>query len=211
MHPDVSMNRTPETSETPAFTAILAIGSNLGNRRQNLVKALDSLQDCGAATVMATSSLYRTEPVDTAGGEFLNAVVMVKTELTPEQLLDVIKTIEHSLGRTGSQSDARPADLDILFFDQIIRNSPGLTIPHPRWLNRTFVLIPLAEICELLQSPGSINDCDKLIDPVSQLPLSEIAARQIQSLCGCRNGPRDSDDLMIEDGPNWFMPNNVKI
>lgn len=211
MHPDVSMNRTPETSETPAFTAIIAVGSNLGNRRQNLVKALDALQDCGAATVLATSSLYRTEPVDTAGGEFLNAVVIIKTGLTPEQLLEIIKTIEHSLGRTGSKSDARPADLDILFFDQIIRNSSGLTIPHPRWLNRTFVLIPLAEICESLQSLNSTNYCNKLIDPVSQLPLSEVTTRQIEALRTGGNSPGDSDDLMIEDGPNWFMPNNVKI
>jgi 2-amino-4-hydroxy-6-hydroxymethyldihydropteridine diphosphokinase len=211
MHPDVSIKCSSETSETPVIPAIIAIGSNLGNRRQNLVDALNSLQDCGAATVLATSSLYRTKPVDTAGGEFLNAVVMIKTGLTPERLLDVIKTIELNLGRTGSKSDARPADLDILFFGQVICNSPGLTIPHPRWLTRCFVLVPLAEICELFQSLDSTTGRDRLIDPVSKLPLSEIVGRQIESLCGGRNSPADSDDLMIEDGPNWFMPNNVKI
>lgn len=211
MHPDVSMNCSPETSGTPVIPAIIAVGSNLGNRRQNLVEALNSLQDSGAVTVLATSSLYRTKPVDTAGGEFLNAVVVIETGLTPEQLLGVIKTIEHSLGRTGSQFDARPADLDILFFDQVICNSPGLTIPHPRWLSRCFVLVPLAEICELFQSLNTTSGRYKLIDPVSRIPLSEITARQIESLCSGKNSPGDSDDLMIEDGPNWFMPNNVKI
>ena len=100
MHPDVSMNCSPETSETPVVPAIIAVGSNLGNRRQNLVEALNSLQDSGAVVVLATSSLYRTKPVNTAGGEFLNAVAVIETSLTPEQLLDVIKTIERSLGRT---------------------------------------------------------------------------------------------------------------
>ena len=124
----------------------LGLGSNIGDRYYNLEWALHSLsQKMGMGQV---SSIYDTEPVgNTAQPRFLNMVCEAATSLTPVELLAIIKEIETDMGRQpGPPNSPRPIDIDILFYNNQIINTPELIIPHPRLTERAFVLIPLAEI-----------------------------------------------------------------
>ena len=131
----------------------LGLGSNLGDRKQNLVQALELISQ--RVTVELLSSIYETEPV---GYEqqplFLNVVCRVLTKLNPEQLLVLAKGIEAKLGRVPSFPNApRPIDIDILFYNNRIISTRNLTIPHPRLIERAFVLVPLVEIAPELIHP----------------------------------------------------------
>jgi len=134
--------------------AYLGLGSNLGKREENLWQALALLSQGGR--LEAVSSVYETEPV---GYEeqplFLNLVCRIATELLPEELLQIAKDIEATMGRVPSFVNApRAIDIDILFYDDKIINTQNLTIPHPRLKGRAFVLVPLAEIAPDLVHPG---------------------------------------------------------
>jgi 2-amino-4-hydroxy-6-hydroxymethyldihydropteridine diphosphokinase len=124
----------------------LSLGSNVGDRAQNLNTAIDRLRAFGE--VVAVSAFYETEPVEfTAQPWFLNCAVKMNTEQTPQQLLAGILDIEQQLGRRrGQQKGPRTIDLDILLFGNSIVEDRGLTIPHPVMHERRFVLEPLAEI-----------------------------------------------------------------
>jgi len=144
-------------------TVYIGLGSNLGDRKQNLVQALELLSK--HMVVEQVSSIYETEPV---GYEeqplFLNAVCRISTELKPGQLLRLAKKIEAKLGRMPSFSNApRPIDIDILLYDNEVFGSKELTVPHPRLAERAFVLVPLAEIAPDLVHPGSGKAIKKLL------------------------------------------------
>ena len=126
--------------------AILALGSNLGDRAANLRAALDLLAERGVSPVRV-SSVWATPPVPSDQPGYLNAVVAVETDLPPEELLDVTKEVERLLGRrpTGHWRP-RPIDIDVLFCGQREVASETLTVPHPRIAERAFVLLPLAEV-----------------------------------------------------------------
>ena len=130
----------------PAADVYLGLGANLGDRRANLANALDLL--ARKVQVARVSGLYETEPVGYAGQpRFLNAVAFVRTALSPQQLLALLKRIERKLGRTpGFRNALRPVDIDILLYGGLVTDSPELTVPHPRLHERAFVLAPLAEI-----------------------------------------------------------------
>ncbi len=126
----------------------LGIGSNLGNRSENIESAITLLSE-NNITVLRRSGLKETSPVGGPAGQpnFLNGVLKVKTNLLPQQLLDAIKKIERKLGRKKTVPNGpRPIDLDILLYDQLKLQTLRLTIPHPRMLERDFVLEPLKEI-----------------------------------------------------------------
>ena len=128
--------------------AILALGSNLGDRAANLQAALDLLAERGAAAVRV-SSVWETPPVPADQPPYLNAVVAVETELSPEDLLAVAKEVEHLLGRRpAGRWRPRPIDIDLLFCGEREVASEALTVPHPRIAERAFVLLPLAEVVE---------------------------------------------------------------
>ena len=134
-------------------TAYLGLGSNMGEREINLLKALSLL---GQETqLIKTSSIYETKPVGyKKQASFLNMVCLVSTELTPGNLLRSIKQIEENLGRKPSFRNApRIIDIDILLYDNTIMKMRDLVIPHPRLVERAFVLIPLAEIAQTLVHP----------------------------------------------------------
>lgn len=124
----------------------LSLGSNIGNRAENLNAAITQLRNLGE--ISAVSSFYETEPVEcTAQPWFLNCVVKMETELTPQQLLARILEIERSMGRHRLQKKGpRNIDIDILLFGDLILETDELTIPHPALHQRRFVLEPLAEI-----------------------------------------------------------------
>ncbi len=131
----------------------LSLGSNLGDREQNLRVALERLKDVGDLT--AVSSFYETEPVGFAAQPwFLNCAVALATDLMPRQLLGRLQTIEHDLGRRRLQSKGpRTLDLDILLFGNSIIDTAGLTVPHPALHERRFVLEPLVEIAPDARHP----------------------------------------------------------
>ena len=131
----------------------LGLGSNMGNRQDNLDKALGFLSQ--RLRVEKVSSVYDTEPVGNINQpRFLNLVCQVYTRLAPTELLTLAKGIENKLGRALSQSNApRPIDIDILFYGDQVIETPELVIPHPRLAERAFVLVPLAEIAPDFRHP----------------------------------------------------------
>lgn len=135
-------------------TAYLCLGSNLGDREKNLIRALSLLSP--EVNLDKASSIYETEPVGYKEQPlFLNLACQVTTNLNPWELLHLAKTIENKMGRiSGKQINApRPIDIDILFYNKQIINSKNLTVPHPRLAKRAFVLIPLSEIAAELIHP----------------------------------------------------------
>ncbi len=124
----------------------LGLGSNIGDRKANLSRALTLLGD--RVKINVVSSIYETEPVGYDDQpKFLNAVCLARTNLGPLQLLSLVKSIESSMGReTGLPNGPRIIDIDIILFGNMSVIDPELTIPHPRMSERAFVLIPLAEI-----------------------------------------------------------------
>ncbi|MFQ5987427.1 MAG: 2-amino-4-hydroxy-6-hydroxymethyldihydropteridine diphosphokinase, partial [Dehalococcoidia bacterium] len=145
-------------------TVFLALGSNLGDRKANLEKALQLLGE--RLALERLSSLYETEPVGLEEQPlFLNAVCCVKTDVGPFQLLSLLKGVEVALGRAPSFPNApRLIDVDILFYGNLVIETEQLAIPHPRLEERAFVLIPLAEIAPDLIHPVSGESIADLAD-----------------------------------------------
>ncbi|MFQ5408887.1 MAG: 2-amino-4-hydroxy-6-hydroxymethyldihydropteridine diphosphokinase [Anaerolineales bacterium] len=126
--------------------ALLALGANLGDRAANLRAALEALPP--HARVVQSSPVYETAPqYVTDQPRFLNMAAQVETELSPVDLLQRLKSIEHALGRTATRRyGPRVIDIDILFYADETVSAPTLQIPHPRIAERAFVLRPLADI-----------------------------------------------------------------
>lgn len=131
------------------------LGSNLGNKSDNIKKALDMLNVADNASVLAVSALYETEPEGYEDQDwFLNAAAQLETTLSPVELLNLFKEIEQAIGRHKSvRWGPREIDLDLLLYDELSFESPDLVIPHPRMHQRAFVLAPLAEIAEDVLHP----------------------------------------------------------
>jgi 2-amino-4-hydroxy-6-hydroxymethyldihydropteridine diphosphokinase len=125
----------------------LSLGSNIGDRAQNIARAIEALAAHGIP-VMKQSSLYETEPVELRAQEwFLNSVVEVETTAPPQEVMEKLLEIERGMGRIRTTPKGpRIIDMDILLYGSKIMRSPSLEIPHPRMTDRRFVLIPLAEI-----------------------------------------------------------------
>lgn len=125
----------------------ISLGSNLGDRRLNLRRALSLLG--GAVRVVRVSSLYETEPIDAPPGSprFLNAVVAGVTSRSPGSLLEFLLSAERTLGRRrGLRNEPRIIDIDLVLYDCRLLRSDRLVIPHPRYRSRNFVLEPLNEL-----------------------------------------------------------------
>ncbi len=137
----------------------LSLGSNLGDREQNLSVALERLERAGVH-IVARSSLYETAPQDVLDQPwFLNMAVQAQTSLFPLQLLTLLQKIERELGRFrgqgAMQGGPRTIDIDILLYGSACIETPQLVIPHPRMTQRRFVLEPLLEIAPELRHPRS--------------------------------------------------------
>ena len=134
--------------------AYIGIGSNLGNRQENCLRAIELLQKKGII-VKKRSSLYETEPWGVKDQPlFLNMAIEVETKLNPEALLRILKDVEKEVGRKESTKwGSRIIDLDILLIDNIVLNKDNLKIPHPLMHKRDFVLLPLCEIAPDIKHP----------------------------------------------------------
>jgi 2-amino-4-hydroxy-6-hydroxymethyldihydropteridine diphosphokinase len=136
-------------------TVYLALGSNIGNRQQNLREAIRLLGE-SAVHIAKISSVYETEPVDYLDQPwFLNAVLEAQTDLPAAQLLATLRSIESQMGsKKAFAKGPRLMDLDILLYNDATIDTPDLQVPHPRMLQRNFVLVPLAEIAPALRHPS---------------------------------------------------------
>lgn len=129
--------------------AFISIGSNMGDRQGNCQTGIDALIASGHFNVTGRSAFYETEPVDYLEQDwFVNAAVHGETDLDPLQLLDLLKTIEKSAGRKSHsvRFGPRVLDLDIILYDDLVMDTPRLTIPHARMHERRFVLKPICDI-----------------------------------------------------------------
>jgi 2-amino-4-hydroxy-6-hydroxymethyldihydropteridine diphosphokinase len=135
--------------EIMEFVSYVGLGSNLGDRELNLLRAIAEIGKIPESRITALSGFYDTEPVGPVSQDpFLNAVLRLETALTPHQLLAELQRIENEVFRRERTipQGPRTMDLDLLIYDDIVMESETLTIPHPRLHDRRFVLVPLAEI-----------------------------------------------------------------
>ena len=137
-------------------TAYIALGANLGDPVFTVNAAFEAISKLPQTQLMATSALYRTAPVGiTEQPEFINAAARVETRLAPEALLDALLAIEQQFGRVRElRNGPRTLDLDVLLYDDLVLDTPRLTLPHPRLHLRAFVLYPLADVAPELRIPG---------------------------------------------------------
>ena len=138
--PVVTQTREP-------VSAYVAVGANLGDAVASVSKALQDLGGLPQTEVKAASGLYRSAPYQAEGPAFINAVAHIRTGLNAPDLLSALQAMEQRAGRVRSHLNApRTLDLDILFYGDAKLQSSWLTLPHPRWLERAFVLLPLQEV-----------------------------------------------------------------
>ncbi len=152
--------------------AYLGMGSNIGDRAGLLLQAVERLNGSPSVRVTAVSPLYETDPVGYEDQPpFLNMACRIETSLSPEQLLETTLGIERELGRERVvRWGPRTIDIDVLLYEDTELNTEALTVPHPRLMERAFVLVPLLDILE-------INERDWLPGPVSE-PVGAAGVRR---------------------------------
>jgi len=144
----------------------LGLGSNLGDREANIREALDRLARHPGIRLERVSSYYETAPIGfTEQPDFVNAVALIETELEPADLLHIVVGIENDMGRVRSQRwGPRVIDIDLLLYNNTEADTPELTLPHPRMMERAFVMAPLAEIAPDLELPDGRKPPEVLDD-----------------------------------------------
>ncbi len=149
---------------------IVALGSNIGDRRQHLSDGRQFLESISEAP-LRKSSIYISEAVGPSSRPFLNSAALLETDLSPLELLDGLKQFETDHGRDPSSPrwSARTIDLDIIDYGHQFLEDERLTLPHPEYHKRLFVLLPLQEICPRWTDPASGKSIDRLIDEAPAL------------------------------------------
>jgi len=148
----------------------IALGSNQGKSLDTLEQSLTALNQIPGIVLEATSSWYQTKPVNTPQPQpdYLNGCALLSAAQTPEELLTILQATEIQFGRTNKgKLQPRTLDLDLLLYGDLVIDTPNLTIPHPRMLERAFVLVPLAEIAPEWIEPQSNTKIVKLLRNVN--------------------------------------------
>lgn len=141
----------------PAVMAYIGLGANLDDPRTQVLRALDEISDLPASRIVARSSLYKSPPMGPPDQpDYVNAVAALETELAPLTLLEELRALErrHGRHRDGSRWGPRALDLDLLLYDDLVLQSPELTLPHPGAHERAFVLYPLHDVAPALHIAG---------------------------------------------------------
>lgn len=155
-------------SSSESSEAYIALGANLGDRESTLMKAVTMLNDHPEITVLRCSNLYETDPVGVVGQpNFVNMAAALRTKLDPETLLKAMLDIELSLGRERMiRWGPRTVDLDLLWMEGRSMDTPLLTLPHPRMMERAFVLVPLRDIVPENGSDGLFERIHSALDHI---------------------------------------------
>ncbi len=167
----IKVYREMQKLNLQAGQVFLSLGSNLGEREQNLQQAVNHIASLSGVDIRSCSSVYYTEPQDMQGVPFFANMVLeitCKAYLSPEKLLESLLVIEEQMGRVREKTiryASRVIDIDILLFGNVLTQSEILTLPHPRMDKRAFVLVPLLEIAPNLVLPkGAVAECLKKLD-----------------------------------------------
>jgi len=168
-----------------AKTVYLSLGSNVGGREQMLQAAINLLNS-SRVRITRVSSVYETEPQEQRNQRwFLNLVVEAETDLFPRQLLARIAKIEQQLGRRRVVAKGpRTIDIDILFYGNFKVDTPELTIPHPRFSGRRFVLAPMVELAPELRDPASRRTMRDLLAGTTGQGVRKVEFRITTEVCG---------------------------
>jgi 2-amino-4-hydroxy-6-hydroxymethyldihydropteridine diphosphokinase len=161
--------------------AYIALGSNLGDRWATLSAAVRRLRAEPGLRVIESSEFYETAPVNCppGSGEFLNAVVAVETDRSPEDILHLLLRVERQFGRVRSEPNSpRTLDLDLILYGDRVITTPELTLPHPRMHQRAFVLVPLAEIASGAVHPVLERTVGELVAAVAKDDIRPLAFDQ---------------------------------
>lgn len=153
---------------------IIALGSNLNEPHQQLIKAKKFLESISKSNVKA-SSLYKSEPVGPSENDFLNAIIVIETELNPEELIQKLKEQEKNQGRPSRYPKwtARTIDLDIIAYDDLVLHTDTLIIPHKEYARRLFVLLPLRDVFPTWKDPKTAQNINELIDDAEKMRISK--------------------------------------
>lgn len=142
----------------------IAFGSNLGNSLDTLNNSLQVIADIPGIDLIATSSWYQTKPIGPPQPDYINGCAVLQVKQNPKELLTILQAIELQFGRVRTEKwGARTLDLDIILYEDLVFQTPQLTIPHPRLTQRAFVLVPLTEIAP------------NWIEPVSKKAIAQLA------------------------------------
>ncbi|MDR0373458.1 MAG: 2-amino-4-hydroxy-6-hydroxymethyldihydropteridine diphosphokinase [Nitrososphaerota archaeon] len=154
--PDVSTCTGAEAKPDAGYKAVLSLGSNIGDRKQNIQKALEMLTTSAGINILNKSKLYETEPVGYVDQEkFYNAAILVETTLNPFELRIKTKDIENNLGRKKTfRWGPRLIDIDIIAYEGCMINTNGLTLPHKEYMQRAFVLKPISDMPDAVAVAG---------------------------------------------------------
>ena len=145
----------------------IALGSNLGDSLAILEAALEILAQTPGISLKSRSSWYKTKAVGPPQPDYLNGCAILQVEIKPQLLLEALLQIESKFGRVRQERwGPRTLDLDLLLYDDLILDTPNLKIPHPRMLERGFVLVPLAEIAPDWMEPVSRCTIKELVKKV---------------------------------------------
>ena len=155
--------------------AYIGIGANLGSARANVIDAMERLSKMESSTLLATSSLYRSAPIDAGGDDYVNAVAKLETLLPALNLLQALQEIEQAHGRERPYRNApRTLDLDVLLYGDQEIASATLQVPHPRMTGRAFVLLPLLELTPEIIVPG-LGPARRYLAGVADQAIARIA------------------------------------
>lgn len=154
----------------------LSLGSNEGHRMQYLRDARTAIESVPSIRIIDCAPVYETEPVDVKpeyiGKLYLNTIVLILTDLVPDEVKDICQDIERRFGRerTEDRNAPRPLDIDIIYAGQISLCTAQLHIPHPRWAGRRFVVQPLADVRPGLRLPGTGDTVKAILESLPAKP-----------------------------------------